>query len=46
MTAFPTAAEWMHALGDVPMERIVFDPWPGTATEADLLLFVDRDKRL
>ena len=28
------------------MERIVFDPWPGTATEADLLRFVERDKRL
>jgi Uma2 family endonuclease len=36
----------MHALGDVPMERIIFDPWPGTATEADLLLFAERDKRL
>ena len=34
------------ALGGVPMERIVFDPWPGTATEADLLRFVERDKRL
>ncbi len=28
------------------MERIIFDPWPGTATEADLLRFVERDKRL
>jgi Uma2 family endonuclease len=40
------AAEWLHALGDIPLSRIVFDPWPGTATEQDLLVFVERDKRL
>lgn len=43
---FTNAAEWHHALGDVPLERIVFDPVPGTATEADLLRFVERDERL
>src|SRR6476646_1572958 len=43
---FDNAAEWLHSLGDIPLERIIFDPWPGTATEADLLLFVERDKRL
>ena len=43
---FANAAQWLHALGDVPLERIIFDPWPGTATEADLLRFVERDKRL
>ncbi len=43
---FENAADWLRALGDVPLERIVFDPWPGTATEEDLLLFVERDKRL
>lgn len=43
---FDNAAEWLQALGGVPLERIVFDPWPGTATEEDLLLFVERDKRL
>ena len=43
---FDNAAEWLHALGGVPLERIVFDPWPGTATEADLLLWIERDKRL
>ena len=43
---FTNAAEWHHALGDVPLERVVFDPLPGTATEADLLRFVERDKRL
>lgn len=44
--SFANAAEWLHALGDVPPERIIFDPWPGTATEADLLRFAERDKRL
>lgn len=41
---FDTAAEWLRALGDVPPQRIIFDPLPGTATEADLLHFVGRDK--
>src|SRR6185437_15510312 len=43
---FSNAAEWLQALGDVPPERIVMDPAPGTATEADLILFAERDKRL
>jgi Uma2 family endonuclease len=43
---FDNGAEWLAALGGVPLERIIFDPWPGTATEADLLRFVERDKRL
>src|SRR5580698_1867194 len=43
---FANAAEWHHALGDVPLERIIIDPPPGTATEADLLRLVERDKRL
>lgn len=43
---FHDAAEWLHALGDIPLERIVMDPWPGTATEADLLRFVENDGRL
>ncbi|HEV2296099.1 MAG TPA: Uma2 family endonuclease [Tepidisphaeraceae bacterium] len=43
---FENAAEWWHALGDVPLERVVMDPPPGTATEQDLLVFVERDKRL
>ncbi len=41
---FDTAAEWLEALGGVPLHRIIFDPWPGTATEADLLRLVARDK--
>src|SRR3954468_15295915 len=43
---FGNAAEWLQAIGGVPLERIIFDPWPGTATEADLLRFVEGDKRL
>lgn len=34
---FENAAQWLDALGGVPLERIIFDPPPGTATEADLL---------
>lgn len=44
-TTFDTAADWLRSLGGVPPERIIFDPRPGTATEADLLRFVERDKR-
>ena len=28
----------------MPLERVVFDPWPGTATEADLLRLVEGDR--
>src|SRR5882672_3134055 len=43
---FANAAEWLHSLGDIPLERIIVDPPPGMATEADLLRLVERDKRL
>ena len=43
---YETAADWLHDLGDIPLERIIMDPWPGTATEKDLLVFVERRKRL
>jgi Uma2 family endonuclease len=43
---FYDGEEWLRSLGDVPLKRIVMDPWPGTATEQDLLKFVERDKRL
>lgn len=42
---FQSAAEWFHALGQVSLQRIVFDPWPGTATEQDMIRMVERDKR-
>src|SRR6186713_485501 len=41
---FDNGAEWLRALGDIPLERVIFDPWPGTATEADLLHLVARDR--
>ncbi|MDB5293301.1 MAG: hypothetical protein JWL69_4542 [Phycisphaerales bacterium] len=43
---FANGAEWLAALGDVPLDRIIFDPWPGTATETDLLRLIERDKHL
>ena len=42
---YSNGAEWLHALGNVPLERVVMTPAPGTATEDDLLTFVERDKR-
>jgi Uma2 family endonuclease len=43
---FQNAAELQDALWGIPLERIILDPPPGTATEADLLRLVERDKRL
>ena len=43
---YDNAAGWLHDLGDIPLERIIMDPPPGTATERDLLVLVERDKRL
>ena len=37
--------EWLASLGGVPLRRVMFDPWPGTATEADLLAKVDGDEK-
>ncbi len=33
---FETAAELVQKLGNIPLERICFNPPPGTATERDL----------
>jgi Uma2 family endonuclease len=46
LQTFDNVAELWHSLGEVPLERIVMNPLPGTATEQDLLRFVDRDKHL
>jgi Uma2 family endonuclease len=43
---FRNAAEWLHHLGDIPLERIIFDPWPGTATEEDLLRKIEAEDQL
>jgi len=45
-TRFQTGAEWWDALGHVPLARIVFDPWPGTATEQDVLRLDEHEDRL
>ncbi len=44
---FATAADLHERLGHVPLHRIRMDPPPGTATEADVIRFLDGDdKRL
>jgi Uma2 family endonuclease len=43
---YQNAEQWLRALGEVPLSRVVMDPWPGTATEEDLLRFVEVDDRL
>jgi Uma2 family endonuclease len=42
---FGNGAEWWHAIGDVPLRRVVFDPLPGAATEADLLRLLEHEDR-
>jgi Uma2 family endonuclease len=44
--AIETIAELLESLGDIPPERIRMHPWPGTATEDDVLAAHARDKRL
>ena len=42
-----TLADVLHALGDIPLDRILWNPRPGTATEADALRCADGEpKRL
>lgn len=43
---FRNAAEGLDSLGNVPLERIVFDPLPGTAADADFARQDDREDRL
>jgi Uma2 family endonuclease len=43
--AFDTVADLLHQLGDIPPERILWDPIPGTATEADVIRHVDGDNK-
>jgi Uma2 family endonuclease len=42
---FETVADLLHQLGDVPPERVLWDPIPGTATEADVIRHVDGDNK-
>ncbi len=42
----PNAAQWWEALGRVPLERIVMNPPPGTATPEDVTRLDDHEDRL
>jgi Uma2 family endonuclease len=42
---YSNCADWWHDLGDVPLERIIFDPLPDTATEADFIRLNDGDEK-
>jgi Uma2 family endonuclease len=41
-----TMADWWKGLGKVPLERIGFDPRPGTATVDDVVRIEDKENRL
>jgi Uma2 family endonuclease len=44
---FATAADLVESLGGIPIDRIRLDPSPGTATESDVLRFLESgDKRI
>ena len=43
---FDNGAQWLDALGGVPLDRVIFNPWPGMATEEDLLYYVEVAGRL
>jgi Uma2 family endonuclease len=45
-TTHRTAADWWESLGRVPLERIVFNPPPGTATVTDVIRLDDHEDRL
>lgn len=40
-----TADDWLRSLGNVPLNRILFDPPPGTATEADVIRLSHQENR-
>src|SRR5438477_5073660 len=41
-----TLAEMVERLGSIPLQRILWDPLPGTATEKDILAEPGGNKRL
>src|SRR5438046_1438132 len=41
-----TIADLLEQLGDIPAERVRFQPCPGTATERDVIDVHDRENRL
>lgn len=42
---FRTAEEWLRSLGNVPLQRIVFDPPPGTASLSDVIRLAHQENR-
>jgi Uma2 family endonuclease len=45
-SAAETIADLLARLGDVPADRVRLRPWPGTATETDVLAIRQRERRL
>src|SRR5438067_3818469 len=41
-----TLQDLLDRLGDIPLKRVRFHPAPGTATEADVLVLIEGEKRL
>jgi hypothetical protein len=41
-----TIADLIKRLGDIPADRVRLRPWPGTATEQDVLTIRQRERRL
>lgn len=46
VTTFRTMSDLLHELGDVPPERVLMNPLPGTATEQDVLDLDDHEDRI
>jgi Uma2 family endonuclease len=44
--SFGNVADLIHRLGDIPAERILMDPLPGTANEDDLLRTLERPESI
>jgi len=42
----PTLADMWERLGGIPLERILYEPVPGTATEEDVVRLFEREKLL
>jgi Uma2 family endonuclease len=44
--SYRTIADLLESLGDIPADRVLLDPMPGTATERDVIGIHDRENRL
>jgi hypothetical protein len=45
-TTIDTLADLLDRLGGIPLDRVLFHPPPGTATEADVIAADDHEDRL